>query len=189
MLNTDDKLKKKDLYSLAIILFVAIFALRVIPHAPNFVPIFALICMFSGRIIPTKITIITTVIALVCSDLILSVMFDYPMFGSWSLFSYSGFLAVILFSSKFSLKNSRVFLFFTMLASVVGYWVWTNFGVWLFGDMYQYSLTGITACYIAAIPFLTQQLLSNVLGSFVLFVLFPQLKGNIRRSKLSFKIK
>jgi hypothetical protein len=53
------------------------------------------------------------------------------------------------------------------VASLV-FFIVTNFGVWLSG-WYGYTLEGLSACYIAAIPFYRNQVLGDVFFTALLF--------------------
>jgi len=44
------------------------------------------------------------------------------------------------------------------------FWIWTNLGVWFSADMYPMNIQGLSACYIAAVPFLINSLLGTVIG-------------------------
>lgn len=47
------------------------------------------------------------------------------------------------------------------LLSTLGFYAWTNFGVWHVGELYQHTWTGLVNCYIAGLPFLRNQLIST----------------------------
>jgi len=49
------------------------------------------------------------------------------------------------------------------------FFVLTNFGVWALGALYPKTLTGLTECYVVAIPFFRNALLSDLFYSALLF--------------------
>jgi hypothetical protein len=49
------------------------------------------------------------------------------------------------------------------------FFVVTNFGVWAFTDMYPRTGDGLTACFIAAIPFFRNTLAGDLFYAAVLF--------------------
>ena len=51
-----------------------------------------------------------------------------------------------------------------VLSSSLVFYIISNFGVWSLGS-YGYSLDGLLICYIAAIPFYTNTLISTILYS------------------------
>jgi hypothetical protein len=146
---------------------------RLIPHPANFTPTTSL-CIFSGWKLPRKFAIPITIFGLGISDILLSYIYGYPAFGSWSFFNFTGFAGITFFASinkSHKLRN----LFFYIVLSDIGYWLWTNFGCWLYGHMttvYPKNLTGLITCYIAALPFLRNALLGSIIWSIVIFGLY-----------------
>jgi hypothetical protein len=45
----------------------------------------------------------------------------------------------------------------------------TNFGVWAFSGMYPLTVEGLTACYVAALPFLQHTIIGDMLWAVALF--------------------
>ena len=45
----------------------------------------------------------------------------------------------------------------------------SNFGVWISGNLYPLTFEGLISCYAAAIPFFRSTLASNLLFSYILF--------------------
>lgn len=108
------------------------------------------------------------VIIIFTSNLLLSHFYGYPLFGWWTLFTYSGCIAMILLGTQLSPQPQFTrTIVFTMGVSL-GYWLWTNFGVWLFTEMYPKTLEGLSACYTAALPFLRSALLGTIIWMLIL---------------------
>ncbi len=55
-----------------------------------------------------------------------------------------------------------------MMASVL-FFIITNFGAWLVGNLYPKTLAGLVSCYVAAIPFFRNTLLGDAVYTLVLF--------------------
>ena len=55
------------------------------------------------------------------------------------------------------------------IASSVLFFIVTNFGVWLVGDMYPRDVGGLVLCYIAAIPFFQYSLVGDFVYTGLLF--------------------
>ena len=55
------------------------------------------------------------------------------------------------------------------LGSAVSFFLVSNFAVWLGGKLYPMTWSGLTACYVAAIPFFRNGIASDLLFSAVLF--------------------
>ena len=49
------------------------------------------------------------------------------------------------------------------------FFVFTNLGVWLSGTLYQVNLTGLIECFVMAIPFYGNSLISELFYTSVLF--------------------
>jgi hypothetical protein len=64
-----------------------------------------------------------------------------------------------------SLPLSALIFFFTV-----------NFGVWLIDGLYPPTVFGLGLCYVAALPFLMNQMISTCLYGFVLFKGFALLE-------------
>ena len=154
------------------ILFILIGILgRIIPHPANVTPITNL-CIFSGRKLSRVLAMMTILITMAISDILLALIKGYPAFGSWTLFTYSGFIAITL------LYRGPIML--VVLSATLGYWLWTNFGVWWLGMLtthYTHNLNGLIACYIAALPFLRNALLGNLLWMIVIFAVSKNYGG------------
>ena len=84
-----------------------------------------------------------------------------------------GSLALIGLISKFS-KNILSRLFLSFLGAIIFYII-SNFGVWFSGSLYQHSIEGLIQCYIMALPFFTNTLLSTIIFSLLIeFVVFTK---------------
>ncbi|OQX86344.1 MAG: hypothetical protein B6D55_06250 [Candidatus Omnitrophica bacterium 4484_70.2] len=127
------------------ILFLIIFTIitRIIPHPPNFTPLIA-VALFSGVYFKKRFSFLIPLSIYVISDLILGV-------SDVSLFCWITIVFI------YSLGTSSI-LFFLI----------TNFGVWLMG-WYPQNWQGLIQCYIAALPFFRNTLISAILYTAVLF--------------------
>ena len=159
-MNTNSKYTQKILLTG---FFMSIVALRVVPHIGNAMPLFALIAIFTLNYqLPKSLVAIVAIPALLLSDLLLAYFYHYPIFGTYSWFTYSGMLLAITSSRRG--RNLPLGLFTNTIATSTGYWIWTNLGVWLLADIYPFSTAGLWQCYIMAIPFLKNAVITNVIG-------------------------
>ena len=141
---------------LVIILFIVVAAMfRLMPHFPNVTPITAM-ALFSGVYLTNKkLAFIIPILAMFISDLFLG-------FSSITLFVYAAFILVSyigISSKKVSIK--------TILLSSIGFFIITNFGVWLFG--YPKTLNGLMECYTLAIPFFRNSLIGDFFYAGVMY--------------------
>lgn len=161
-----------------VILYIIIGILgRLIPHPANFTPIDNL-CLFSGAKLKRGFAILTMFACLIISDFVLSIVYGYSPFGYWSLFNYSAYLVMILAGSMLKDKYSFKNLFIYTVSAAFGFWVWTNFGSWLFGFsaiIYPKNLAGLLSCYTAALPFLRNAVLGNLIWMVIIFGVYKAL--------------
>jgi len=149
----------KSLFSktqIVVILFVVVaIVFRLVPHIPNVTPITAA-ALFSGVYFTNKkYALIIPLLAMFLSDMFLG-------FSGITLFVYAAFALVSyigLTSKKISIK--------TILLSSIGFFVITNFGVWLMH--YPKSLAGLVECYTLAIPFFRNSLIGDFVYSGILY--------------------
>jgi hypothetical protein len=133
---------------------------RLIPHFPNFSPALN-IALLSGVTFSRRGAIAITVLFLFLSDLALFFLAGYPILNSWSWFTYSGFILLPLLGEKFAAWGFAKKIALVFSASL-GFWLWTNFGVWVTGGSYPFTFSGLIACYLAAIPFLKSSLAGDL---------------------------
>jgi len=55
------------------------------------------------------------------------------------------------------------------LASSVSFFLTTNFAVWAFDGIYSHDLAGLTACYVAALPFFKNTIIGDLFWTCALF--------------------
>ncbi|XOB41003.1 MAG: DUF6580 family putative transport protein [Candidatus Nealsonbacteria bacterium] len=81
------------------------------------------------------------------------------------LFTWSAFALIGIFGNILKRNSKHLHLKSTGLGilSVLFFYIWTNFGWWLTSNMYSMDLGGLIECYLMAIPFLKNQLLSVLL--------------------------
>ena len=162
----------KELYNIrtsSILILITILAFsRLIPHPPNFTPLLGM-AAFSGVIFDRKIlAFVVPLVAMLLSDLVIGFHSSMPIIYFAIMLNVGvGFLLV----SKFSYLKSILALVFGALI----FFIVTNFAVWLGSGMYSQDLNGLISCYIMALPFFQNTLLSSLvygLGAFYLFDLF-----------------
>jgi len=151
---------------------------RLIPHPANFAPIGGM-ALFGAAYYTRKVwAYAIPIISMWISDLILNnVIYDgyfdkFVWFYPGSLFTYAAFALIVLMGT-FTLKKVRVArLLFSALGASIIFFVVSNFGVWISGTMYPKDISGLTACYVAGIPFFKNTLLGDLVYSAILFGLF-----------------
>lgn len=137
-------------------IFVVLAASRFVPHPPNFTSLIAL--SFYVPAILGQRYIFALLISFFLTDLFIG-------FHATTLFTWGSVLFIGLIS-KFFLSNILNRISGALLGAIIFYLV-TNFGVWSLGS-YGYSIEGLIACYILAIPFFAHSIISTFIFSAII---------------------
>jgi len=145
------------------LLLLAVLAVgsRLIPHPANFTPVAAL-ALFGGVYFEKRFAFILPLAALLVSDAIIG--FYQGIAWVYGSFILIGLLGLWLRKHKSVGTTAAV-----TLAGSVLFFVLTNFGVWLGGELYPLNLQGLISCYAAAIPFFRNTLAGDLFYVAVLF--------------------
>jgi hypothetical protein len=177
-------MKKFNKNHVGIVLVIIGVISRLMPHIPNMTPIISL-SLFASMNLSRRMSLLLLLVILFISDLGLSVLFNYPILGYWTLFTYIGFIAISFVGSKlqYSWQSLPVYMF----CSSLYFWVWTNFGVWLTSNLYPREWEGLVTCYIAALPFLRNSLIGDMLWGLIIFGIFALIKTTKTETKTNYK--
>ena len=141
-------------------IFLALAASRLIPHPPNFTSLIALSfyipVIFGIKFIP----------ALLISFAITDLIIGYHLGTHWTW----GSVLVIGLISKFFTKNFLWRISGALLGAFI-FFIVTNFGVYLSG-MYGYSVKGFIECYTLAIPFFAYSVISTIIFSIIIEIIY-----------------
>lgn len=173
--------KKTDLIIAAIFIAIGVF-FRLIPHAPNFVPVSAL-ALFAGAYLSKRIAFFVPILMMLVSDFFIG--FYNPKLMA---VVYGSFLLCV--AVGFWLKNNRkwyAILGSSFLTAFIFFFL-TNFAVWVFGGWYPKTIFGLVDCFIMALPFFKNTLLGNIFYVGVFFGSFELLKILIAKKLSNFNI-
>jgi hypothetical protein len=158
---------RADLWmDLGLVAFLVVFdvAARLLPHAPGFMPV-AASALFAGRVLRIPaLAVVVPLLAMALSGMALAgddwrislavyAAITVPALGGMLSRRYPGAVAVVAAMVSCSL------IFFAV----------SNFAVWAFSGMYPLNLSGLTQCYVAALPFLDKTVLGDLFWTAVLF--------------------
>ena len=151
------------------LLILAIAVMRVVfTHPYNMVPIFSAL-LFFGACRPAREFGIA-VLGLIGLDIFITTNHysyklapDQALTWMWYLIAVN--LGAMAFSKAISMR--RVVGLSLMLS--VSFFVVSNFSVWVEWHMYPKTLSGLAACYVAALPFFRNSATAELLGSSLLF--------------------
>lgn len=146
--------------------FVLFVLSRLVPHPTNLTAAVAT-SVFTGARCSKKWAILSTLLALLLTDAVLACIQGHNLFGSWSLFTYSGLLSITWFATRLRL-HSIPHQAAALLSCAVFFWLWTNVGCFLTMNEYSKNLSGLMQCFTLAIPFLEHQLIGNLLWFFLI---------------------
>ena len=163
-----------------VLIFLIIFLVsltRIFPHPPNFTPILAL-AIFGGAYLPNRITAISLpIISMFISDLIIG-------FHSQIFTVYATIILLSILGHLMKTKNFKNFAITGFTGSLI-FFIITNFSVWLGGNLYPLTIDGIIQCYIMAIPFFHNTLISTMLFLTILFFGYTFAEKKISNLKIS----
>ncbi len=165
---------KKEIFPISLILILALA--RLIPHPPNFTPIVAVAIMSSYFFKNIYLSFAVIIVSMLLADVFIG--FYNNMF-----FVYLSLLLItfIFFKIKTKMKLQNLFIF-SFFGSVIFFLI-SNFGVWILGDMYEKNLNGLAYCYFLALPFFVNTVLSSIIFTYSAFIANNLLSKN--RSLLS----
>jgi hypothetical protein len=180
-----DKLKFRS-GVLVLMVFIAAFS-RLIPHPPNFTPIGGMALFGAAYFSRKYLSFLVPLAAMWVSDLFYNNVIlpaqlpEYYTGFQWfgNLWVYAGFALIVLIGFKLLKKVKPSNIAIAALSGAVVFYLITNLGAWAMSPIYTKDLTGLIACYAAAIPFFGNSLLGIMVYSTVLFGVFEWAKQRV----------
>lgn len=176
-MNAVNKINSRFSVLLGIVAVATVSRVAILPmlgHFSNFSPIDA-IALFSGCYFAKKWqSVLITLASVLVGDFALSLV----MGGAWTTFyhgfywQYIAYVPMVLMGSVLAKKLTSGNLLMACVASSVLFFIVTNFGTWISWPMYPKTLSGLSACYVAAIPFFKNTLISDLMYSAIFFGVF-----------------
>ncbi|MFL6787246.1 MAG: DUF6580 family putative transport protein [Sphingomicrobium sp.] len=154
-------------------IFVAA-ALRLVPHPPNFTPIAAMALFGGAQLGRRALAFAAPLGALLLSDAVIG-------FHSGMPYVYGSVALIVLIGWAIAKRVAALTVASAAVASSVLFFVVTNFGTWATGELYPSTLAGLSACYVAAIPFFQNTLAGDLVYSCLLFGGFALLERRLPR--------
>lgn len=151
---------------------------RLIPHLPNFTALTAIALCGSLFFEKRQHALLTALTAAFLSDILLGFHSTMPyVYGSYALVALLGFY----FRSNLTVLNLPV----VSISASCLFFLITNFGVWLHCSLYALTFEGLGICYVAALPFLLNQIAGDAIYSLLLVSYALFLNRNFTRKDLS----
>lgn len=126
---------------------------------------------------------IFAVLALMATDFYLTTyVYNYPFHVSAYVVTWLWYAGVCLFGHQvLASKPSALRVAGAVLATSTSFFVLSNLVVWAGSSMYPHTAPGLAACYVAAIPFYANDVMSTAITAGAFFGL-PALARNIAAS-------
>ena len=139
----------RDIGAFIVISFLSILITRLIPHPPNFTSAIA-IAFYLPALFGVKYFVVALT-AFILSDILIGL-------HNLVLFTW-GSLLLIGLSSKY--LQGFYYRILGVSGSCLIFFLVSNFGVWFVTDIYANDLSGLISCYVMALPFLKNTLISS----------------------------
>jgi len=155
---------------IGLVLLILGVAMRLLPHPANFAPVAAM-ALFAGYWLPKKWAIILPMFAMLIGDLFIG-------FYDWRLMAvvYGSFALIGCLGIVISRRGVLAVVTAALVASV-GFFLITNFAVWLFSVWYPHTWSGLMLNYALALPFFRNTLLGDLFFTGVLFGAYEAVKA------------
>jgi len=155
---------------LAYVFVFAVIAARLLLRPLAFAPVGAALLFFGARA-PRKLLWVPLAL-LTITDLYLTLAVYGQGLKADQIVTSAWYLAVMLMGSAFLKRAVRpVRVLVSALGASVSFFVLSNFAVWAVWPTYPKTLSGLAACYVAAIPFFRNQVASDVFFTAVMFAI------------------
>ena len=167
-------MKKQDVIILSI-LIVSLVLIRAIFNIPNFNPLGA-VALMGGVLFGKNIrAYVVPMGALLAGDIIMglsSPLYSEYIFSISFLMVYLSFALIIGLGMSIANKPSLTKVLGGSLLAAGVFFLVSNAGSWLALEMYPKSFTGLIAAYEAGVPFFRSTLVSQVLFSLGIYVVY-----------------
>ena len=152
---------------LAYIFLVIAIGLRFLPHPFHFTPVGAALLFFGAY--RTRRELWVPVALLAVSDVLLNrFTYGYPLQPD-QLLIWAWYAAMVAVGVLLARRVSALRVTGAALTASVGFFLLSNFAVWVGYNMYPATWQGLVACYVAAIPFFRNTVASDLVFSAVMF--------------------
>ena len=152
---------------LAYVFVVLALVMRLVSLPVSFAPVGGALLFFGARGERKQAWI--PVLLLAASDFLLTkFVYSYP-YTADHLVTIAWYAAVVLMGGWLRENARPARVVGAALAMSVGFFVISNFSVWLVWHMYPMTLNGLAACYAAALPFFRKQVVSDLVFTALMF--------------------
>lgn len=148
--------------------FLPFLGSNVVPHAWHFTPLAASLLFFGARGSRRQMWVPLALFA--ATDVVLTKFMWHYAFTWDTLVTWAWYSAILWLGTNLREKSGFWRVVVAAAASSVSFFVVSNFAVWAaWPNMYPRTMTGLIACYEAAIPFFRATAVSDMFFSLVMF--------------------
>ncbi len=151
-----------NLKFLPLTLILILVVSRLIPHPPNFTPIITIAIMSGYLFKDNYFSIFILIVSMLIGDFFIG-FYDNMLFIYLPLV-----LITVIFSKIKKIVNYRNLFLYGFIGSLI-FFIISNFGVWLSGNLYVRNLDGLIECYFMALPFFKNTIFSTFLFSYIIY--------------------
>ncbi len=151
----------KPRMALLLSMIFAAAALRLLPHPSNFEPIGAL-ALFAGAHLEKRRAFVVPFVAMLLSDAVIGFHTQVPVV-------YGAFAVIVCMGALLKGRITAGAVTVSAFSAALLFFVLTNFGVWALDSLYPHTMTGLIACYVAALPFFANSAAGAFFYSALLF--------------------
>lgn len=159
---------------LALALIVLGVLSRLVPHPPNMTAVVGVTLLGAYVIRSLPVAALVPLAAMAIGDLLLG-------WHASALFTYVGMLLGTLIGHVLLTEANVIRIGAAAFLTSLGFFVVSNLGVWLEG-FYGYTLEGLVACFVAAIPFWGNSLVGDLGSTAILFGVFFLARRHVSRT-------
>ncbi len=162
---------------LAIILLTIGFFSRLMIHIPDFTPVMG-VALLSGIYLNKRYAILLPVALLMISDIFLGL-------HNTMIFTWSSVALIAVFGLWVKKHKSFKMVLGSSVLAAVFFFLVTNFGVWLVSGMYPHTMKGLSNCFVLAIPFFRNELISTVAYSVLIYSAYELAAVRLKQTRFA----
>jgi len=144
---------------------------RFVPHVHNFSPVYGAL-LFGGAHLRRRDVIWFPVMLLAASDFVLTNLIYHLNIGWLEIVQMGAFASIALIGRLLRKRTTWRRLAGACVASSLSFYLISNFGVWLGWNSYPHTWQGLVQCYVAAIPWYRQTLISTFVYAGLFFACY-----------------
>jgi len=134
-----------------------------LPHWPNFTPVFGAMLLGGARLQRRDALWYPLLLWGACVALQARWIYHSPLGWGSVAWALAGMGPVILAGTGLRRRAGKAWLAVAATAGATGFFLVSNFGVWWGGALYAKTWAGLSACFLAAVPFYGNSVLAGLL--------------------------